>query len=71
MAKKPTQSKINEDSLRDIYDLTQETGTTRADMRSTLEDIAELCTTALPDLIEGDEDEDEDGDEESDEDDEE
>jgi hypothetical protein len=57
MAKKPTQATVNEDSIRDIYDLTQEAGTTRAEMESTIDKIADLCTTALPDLVEDDEDE--------------
>jgi hypothetical protein len=60
MAKKLTAATINEDSLRDIYDLTQEAGSTRAEMGSTLNQIADLCTTALPDLDETDDDEDED-----------
>ncbi len=39
-----------EDTVSDIYDLVQESGSTRADMQSALDKIADLCTDALPDL---------------------
>lgn len=51
------------DAIRDIYDLVQESGTTRADMQETLDDIADLCTEAVSDLsgddASGDDDEEE------------
>lgn len=39
-----------EDTIRDIYDHTQDAGSTRADMESTLDTIADLCTDAVPSL---------------------
>jgi hypothetical protein len=39
-----------EDTVSDIFDLVQESGSTRADMQSALDQIADLCTDALPDL---------------------
>jgi hypothetical protein len=47
-----------EDTLSDIYDVVQESGSTRASMQDALEQIADLCTDAVPDL-EGSESEDE------------
>lgn len=38
------------DAIRDIYDLVQESGTTRADMQETLDSIAGLCEEAVEDL---------------------
>ncbi len=46
-----------EDTIRDIYDHVQESGTTRAAMQEALDQIASLCTDALPDLGEEDTDE--------------
>jgi hypothetical protein len=51
-----------EDTIRDIYDNIQNSGTTRADMEQTQESISTLCTEALPELEDEDEDEDDDGD---------
>jgi hypothetical protein len=39
-----------EDTVRDIYDRVQESGSTRAEMGDVLEKIAGLCTEALPGL---------------------
>lgn len=47
------------DTLKDIYDVTQEAGSTRADMEAALDKIAELCTEELPELDEGDAEEEE------------
>lgn len=44
-----------EDTIRDIYDRAQESGTTRADMQSALDLIADLCTEAVPELDQSDE----------------
>ncbi len=41
-----------EDTVSDIFDLVQESGSTRADMQSALDQIADLCTDALPNLDE-------------------
>ena len=41
-----------EDTVSDIYDVVQESGSTRAAMQSALDQIADLCTDALPDLDE-------------------
>lgn len=55
-----------EDTVRDIYDLVQESGSTRADMQETLDKIASLCTDAVPDLDESEDDDDESEDESED-----
>jgi hypothetical protein len=55
-----------EDTIRDIYDNVQESGTTRADMESALDSIASLCTDAVPELGESDSSEDETSNEEED-----
>ncbi len=53
-----------EDTIKDIYDVIQESGSTRADMGASLDQIAELCTGALPELDETDEASEDDEDEE-------
>lgn len=54
-----------EDTIKDIYDVVQESGSTRADMEESLDRIASLCTDAVPELDESEIDTDEeDGDEE-------
>jgi hypothetical protein len=50
-----------EDTISDIYDTVQESGTTRADMQDALDTIADFCTEAVPALKP---DDDEDSDEE-------
>lgn len=50
-----------EDTVRDIYDLVQESGSTRADMEKTLDKIAGLCTDVIPDLGEDEDAEDSEG----------
>lgn len=57
-----------EDTVRDIYDLVQESGSTRADMEETLDKIAGLCTDAVPELDESEGEEDSENSEDSDED---
>ncbi len=52
------------DTLRDIYDRVQESGSTRADMQASLDNIANLCTEQLPELNEDDEDSEDDDEEE-------
>jgi hypothetical protein len=54
-----------EDTLRDIYDLVQESGTTRASMESSLDSIADLCTDAIPQLDESETEDEETEDEEN------
>ncbi len=49
-----------EDTIKDIYDIYQNSGTTRAELTEAWEKAANLCTEAMPEL---DEDEDEDEDE--------
>ncbi len=39
-----------EDTVRDIYDVVQESGSTRAEMSDSLNQVATLCTEALPEL---------------------
>jgi hypothetical protein len=41
-----------EDTIRDVYDNTQEAGSTRAEMQQALDNIADLCVEAVPDLDE-------------------
>jgi hypothetical protein len=45
-----------EDAIRDIYDVVQEAGSTRADQLDALNKVADLCTEALPELNEDDDD---------------
>jgi ArsR family metal-binding transcriptional regulator len=54
------------DALKDIYDIVQEAGSTRAEMEEALDKIANLCTEELPELDESEPDEtaEEDGDDE-------
>jgi hypothetical protein len=52
-----------EDTIRDIYDVVQEAGSTRSDQLDALNRVADLCTEAIPGLDEEDE-ADGDGDEE-------
>jgi hypothetical protein len=54
-----TRTEQLEDTVRDIYDTVQESGTTRADMESALDSIAELCTDSIPDLNTSEPEEDE------------
>jgi hypothetical protein len=49
-----------EDGLRDIYDRVQQAGTTRSEMEEVLDQIANLCTEAVPDLDDSDDDDDDD-----------
>ncbi len=44
-----------EDTIKDIYDVVQESGSTRAAMEASLDQIAGLCTGVLPELAETDE----------------
>jgi hypothetical protein len=53
-----------EDTIKDIYDLVQESGTTRASMESSLDSIADLCTDAIPGLDESEAEDEETEDEE-------
>ncbi len=54
-----------EDTITDIYENYQNSGTTRADMTTALDQIGTLCTEAMPELAEDDES-DSDGDDEND-----
>ncbi len=56
MAKAQSRTVEYEDTIRDIFALSQDAGNTRADMESTLDSISDLCTDALPDLEEADSD---------------
>lgn len=58
MAKSESRTTELRDTVSDIYDLVQEAGTTRADMQTALDSIADLCTDALPELDESSNDED-------------
>ncbi len=51
MSQRKTNEELYADTIRDSYDLVQESGTTRAEMESTLDQIANLCTDALPELL--------------------
>lgn len=53
------------DTVKDIYDEVQEAGATRADMETTLNTIADLCTKLLPELDMSDDEDSEDGDDDS------
>lgn len=48
--KHQSQEEEFEDTIRDIYDMVQGAGSTRADQASALDSIADLCTEAIPDL---------------------
>ena len=51
-----------EDAIRDIYDTVQQSGTTRNEMQTALDSIADLCTDAVPDLDSDSENDDDDAD---------
>jgi predicted RNase H-like HicB family nuclease len=51
---KPSKTVVLGDTVRDIYDKIQDAGTTRADMEQVLDEVAELCVDALPELDEDD-----------------
>lgn len=65
MAKQSARTTELEDTIRDIYDVVQEAGPTRAEQLDALNNVADLCTAALPDLDE-DEEEEESGDDNDD-----
>ena len=58
MVKKSKTEVEYEDTIRDIFDTVEQSGTTRAEMESALDSIKDLCTEAVSDLTEqSDEDE--------------
>ncbi len=63
MAKKSVALEAAHDTIKDIYDLVQEAGSTRAEQAEALDKIAVLCVNEIPDLSE-DDDEEEDGEDE-------
>ena len=42
------------DTIRDIYDVAQQSGSTRNDMRNTLDEIVGLCVGTMPDDLDAD-----------------
>ncbi len=50
------------DALKDIYDILQEVGSTRAELTEGVDKAIKICTDEIPDLSEDDEDSDDDSD---------
>ncbi len=47
------------DALKDIYDILQEVGSTRAELTEGVDKAIKICTDEIPDLSEDDDEEDE------------